>query len=563
MDMVYLEIKFSDEKAMSSFKRRFREAHDKIKAAVTSKQERPPVARDTAHPTAEKPQQSGDSDKSVIVEESLPENGHVHGKSPSENGHVHRESPPENDHVYRAQGIPIEFEAEDKFGEAVTSKQERPPVARETAHPTAEKPQQSGDSDKSVIVEESPLENGHVYRVQGIPIEFEAGDVKRLLRLVLNLEESWSIEIRSLAIHHKQADRVAVVSFNPAPSSLSASSPAEREGSWKFKFGYGEGAKHGIRNISFDIHFRGPTVLSSCPNDKDHRIDICAVSGLGGHAYGSFKERSGPYMWLVDSLPWELKSARIMTFGFDTKLPDSQSTQDIKDLASFLFKHLEPITEREMSLETSGTVPSLPDTQKGRVRLPLIFIAHSLGGLVVKEAMLYAKDKGHTRFLESIHGGLFFGVPSRGMDISALIPMVEGQPNEALLKSIGTPSPTLKEQSKRFGDEFRDQGPRIIYFYETQLSPIYKFNKEKEKWAMGGATQLLVDRDSATDGRHWYGREDIYPLNKNHSNLVKFTEHDEHYPIVLKVLKDMVSSALLNSTQEESKPSSAIKSPTD
>lgn len=63
---------------------------------------------------------------------------------------------------------------------------------------------------------------------------------------------------------------------------------------------------------------------------------------------------------------------------------------------------------------------------------------------------------------------------------------------------------------------------------------------------MDGPTQLLVDADSATDGRYWKNQGDIYPLNKNHSNLVKFTERDEYYPMVLPILKNLVSTALSN-----------------
>jgi hypothetical protein len=58
---------------------------------------------------------------------------------------------------------------------------------------------------------------------------------------------------------------------------------------------------------------------------------------------------------------------------------------------------------------------------------PLIFVAHSLGGLVVKEAIIQMKrDKDRLALHDSIYGALFFGVPNNGMDISSLIQMVKG-----------------------------------------------------------------------------------------------------------------------------------------
>ncbi len=38
----------------------------------------------------------------------------------------------------------------------------------------------------------------------------------------------------------------------------------------------------------------------------DDSFSIIAISGLGGHAFGSFKERGGEYMWLQDCLPYDL-----------------------------------------------------------------------------------------------------------------------------------------------------------------------------------------------------------------------------------------------------------------
>jgi hypothetical protein len=85
--------------------------------------------------------------------------------------------------------------------------------------------------------------------------------------------------------------------------------------------------------------------------------------------------------------------------------------------------------------------------------------------------MIYSNNNGnHHAFLNSIHGALFFGVPSQGMAIESLIPMVRDQPNEELLKSLGPESKLLGKQSKDFKSAF-DQRPQIAYFFECQESP--------------------------------------------------------------------------------------------
>jgi hypothetical protein len=84
----------------------------------------------------------------------------------------------------------------------------------------------------------------------------------------------------------------------------------------------------------------------------------------------------------------------------------------------------------------------------------------------------YDNPKNHA-FLNSIHGALFFGVPSQGMAIESLIPMVRGQPNEELLKSLGPGSEMLRRQSIAFRKAFDQR--KIAYFYERKKSPIAKY----------------------------------------------------------------------------------------
>ena len=55
---------------------------------------------------------------------------------------------------------------------------------------------------------------------------------------------------------------------------------------------------------------------------------IIAVTGLGGHAYGSWRNRESNNMWLHDFLPNRFKNVRIMTYGYDSKLTGEPKTEN-------------------------------------------------------------------------------------------------------------------------------------------------------------------------------------------------------------------------------------------
>jgi hypothetical protein len=59
---------------------------------------------------------------------------------------------------------------------------------------------------------------------------------------------------------------------------------------------------------------------------------IIAVPGLGSHAFGSWKAQNSDEIWLRDFLPEDIPNIRVLLYGYDTKLPGSQSKQSIEDL---------------------------------------------------------------------------------------------------------------------------------------------------------------------------------------------------------------------------------------
>jgi hypothetical protein len=66
-------------------------------------------------------------------------------------------------------------------------------------------------------------------------------------------------------------------------------------------------------------------------------FSIVAVTGLAGHAFGSWKSRTQNKMWLRDFLPEGLEArqdnVRILTFGYDSALKDSTSTSSIQEFS--------------------------------------------------------------------------------------------------------------------------------------------------------------------------------------------------------------------------------------
>ena len=69
---------------------------------------------------------------------------------------------------------------------------------------------------------------------------------------------------------------------------------------------------------------------------------VIAITGLGGHAFGSWRSRSQTEcpldrpMWLRDFLPQRFPDARIMTYGYDSSLRGSNGANITDYRRSFI-----------------------------------------------------------------------------------------------------------------------------------------------------------------------------------------------------------------------------------
>ncbi|KAI0097786.1 hypothetical protein F4776DRAFT_658498 [Hypoxylon sp. NC0597] len=293
-------------------------------------------------------------------------------------------------------------------------------------------------------------------------------------------------------------------------------------------------------SLILDVHFRGLTPLYDPPS-ASYAADCIAISGLASHPFGSWqpKDRSKTFMWIRDTLPKSLPHIRPILYGYDTSLVKSQSFQSIFDIALGLISHLRA---------NGWASPTCK---------PLAFLAHSLGGIVLKQAFvsLAHRIERDDPILHAIKGAVLFGVPNLGMEQSHLEAVVDGQPNKQLIADLSLNSEYLQQLDEQFSGISYLQNAILYWCYETRKSPTV-IQGSDGRWSRTGPEEILVTPHSATRGlyRETIKSDSIFPINEDHSNIVKFSENDPNYAIVAQKLEHILprreSDPKANTTQE-------------
>ncbi|KAL7921272.1 Alpha/Beta hydrolase protein [Trichoderma austrokoningii] len=226
-------------------------------------------------------------------------------------------------------------------------------------------------------------------------------------------------------------------------------------------------------------------------------VDIIAVHGLSGNWLKTWVASDGA-IWLRDRLPQLLAErniqARVLSYGYDTSFILAKSINNIEIVAGDLISQID-------SIRTT-------DEQK---KAPIIFVAHSLGGLVVKAAFNKACTEkiDYQNVADETAGYVFLGVPHRGADLAGwaskattIVKIFTSRNNNGLVGAISRKSHEWKKIGSDF--TFRATNLFITSFFETEM--------------MGN--RVIVDQDSARLG---IPGERVRGLpGSNHLNICKF-----------------------------------------
>ncbi|KAK0734065.1 hypothetical protein B0T26DRAFT_746020 [Lasiosphaeria miniovina] len=224
-------------------------------------------------------------------------------------------------------------------------------------------------------------------------------------------------------------------------------------------------------------------------------IDIVLVHGVNGHPLKTWKDADSNTLWPKHWLPKVFPQGRVFSFGYNADMYRNNSAAGIRDNARTLLSYVE--SERD-----------------SRHSPTIVFIAHCLGGLIVKQALYFAeydpdyRDAGINIKTELI---VFFGTPNQGT-------------HEDNWNHIAKPYTVLDKRAAITNTLLRDSHELSeINAKFRQLSYDYEITNFYENGALGPNSKLIVEATAAQIG---VGHEKLRAVNDNHVAMCQFRSGD-------------------------------------
>lgn len=249
-------------------------------------------------------------------------------------------------------------------------------------------------------------------------------------------------------------------------------------------------------------------VWPSYEEKNDYEVEIIAVHGLAANPETTWLSDGKPRInWLThkNMLPAKVPRARIWTFNFQSNWYKEGPLQQIQDLAISLIEFMR---------------------QKLLHNRPIVFLAHSFGGIVVAAALESCmRDRHKAKWVQQTTGVVFLGTPFHGSrEIShaktfAGIADAIGIPSSTtLLDHLIPGSPTLEKLTSQFKCLVENSGMDVVCFYEQVKMPILKYKGLRRM-----VRRMIVPEESAClvpNGTR------NFPLNTYHTKLNEFESPD-------------------------------------
>ncbi|KAG5846459.1 hypothetical protein ANANG_G00115190 [Anguilla anguilla] len=220
-----------------------------------------------------------------------------------------------------------------------------------------------------------------------------------------------------------------------------------------------------------------------------------------------------PKSWLAADCP----HLRILSVEYDTHLSDWRAKCPVENQRKSLAYRSRELLSK---LKTAGVGDK-----------PVIWVAHSMGGLLVKKMLLDAvNDPEMQPLLKNTKGIMFYSVPHNGTFMAEysvnvrylLFPSIE-------VKELSRDSPALRELNENFLNMAQDRDIKILSFTETRPTNV------------GPMIKMVVVPEQSAE----LGIGDFIPVDVDHLNICKPEKKDSFlYKRSLQFIQDTLGSQL-------------------
>ncbi|KAF5640133.1 P-loop containing protein [Fusarium sp. NRRL 25303] len=270
---------------------------------------------------------------------------------------------------------------------------------------------------------------------------------------------------------------------------------------------------------------KGPSEgILTLHDDPSAVADICFVHGLMGDRVGTWTAEGESEPWPKALLPALLGKVRILTYGYNGGvLSNSPRTGQ------------SPADRAANNLLIDLTMERIAGNASSR---PLILVAHSLGGIICKRAVLMSYDNANSHLqgvYMSLKAIMFIGNPHKGLKTSGWASIftsllgISAIPKDYHLSDLDSHSmlpEVTQERFKALIEDQRDRDRPIVtqsFFEET----------------LAGKIGLTISKESAT-----LPGNELIPINTSHKDMVRFNSvHDAGYQKIANVLQLWISES--------------------
>ncbi|KAI0813459.1 hypothetical protein GGR55DRAFT_677101 [Xylaria sp. FL0064] len=259
----------------------------------------------------------------------------------------------------------------------------------------------------------------------------------------------------------------------------------------------------------------GPLAFPGECGGPDSGVDLVFVHGLRGSRVKTWSKDG--IFWPRDLLRDDVKMARVIMWGCDADIANIFTPAGQKSL----FGHANTLL-RDLARHRS------------EITRPIVFICHSLGGLVVKEALISSASYDHSnrfpqlaQIYRSTVGVVFMGTPHRGSsletygEIVVKIAKLSGRrPNAQLLQTLRPDSHILEKLRNDFTTISNNMV--VMCFYEELPTT---------KWG-----QIVPEASASYEGFN----VSFDSIHADHEGMVKFSERVEGYEKTIGCIRDII-----------------------